>query len=58
MLYLISYAYVPGVGCGVRYDDPAFGIAWPLPVSVISERDRTWPLVCEQNTGNHTGYDG
>ena len=45
VLYQISYAYVPGVGCGVRYDDPAFGIAWPLPVSVISERDRTWPLV-------------
>lgn len=45
VLYLISYAYVPGVGAGLRHDDPAFGIPWPLPVSVISERDRTWPLV-------------
>lgn len=44
VLYMISYAYVPGVGEGVRHDDPAFGIPWPLPVSVISERDMTWPL--------------
>jgi dTDP-4-dehydrorhamnose 3,5-epimerase len=28
---------------GVRWDDPAFGIAWPLPVTTISERDRTFP---------------
>ena len=28
---------------GVRYDDPAFNIPWPLPVSVIKERDREYP---------------
>jgi dTDP-4-dehydrorhamnose 3,5-epimerase len=28
---------------GVRWDDPAFGIAWPTKVKVISERDRTYP---------------
>ena len=28
---------------GVRWDDPAFGIAWPDAVEVISERDRTYP---------------
>jgi dTDP-4-dehydrorhamnose 3,5-epimerase len=27
----------------VRFDDPALGILWPLPVSVISERDRGLP---------------
>ena len=43
VLYMISYAYVPGVGCGVRYDDPAFAIAWPAPVRVVSDQDRTWP---------------
>jgi dTDP-4-dehydrorhamnose 3,5-epimerase len=41
--YLISEFYAPGNASGVRYDDPAFGIDWPLPVSVISESDRTWP---------------
>lgn len=29
---------------GVRYDDPALGVRWPEPVTVISEKDRCWPL--------------
>lgn len=41
--YMISTAYVPDAGAGLRYDDPALAIEWPLPVSCISERDRTWP---------------
>jgi len=35
--------YMPGHERGVRHDDPAFAIEWPLPVSVISEKDRSWP---------------
>jgi dTDP-4-dehydrorhamnose 3,5-epimerase len=27
----------------VRYNDPQFDIVWPLEVSVISEKDSTWP---------------
>jgi dTDP-4-dehydrorhamnose 3,5-epimerase len=41
--YLISQAYSPEHARGVRWDDPAFGIAWPEPVRVIGERDRTYP---------------
>jgi dTDP-4-dehydrorhamnose 3,5-epimerase len=41
--YLISAFYVPEAAAGVRYDDPAFAMEWPLPVSVISEKDRRWP---------------
>jgi dTDP-4-dehydrorhamnose 3,5-epimerase len=41
--YLISAFYEPSAASGVRHDDPAFGIRWPLPVSVISEKDRSWP---------------
>ncbi len=41
--YLISDFYAPDAAAGYRYDDPAFAITWPLPVSVISEKDRTWP---------------
>lgn len=44
-LYLISAFHRPDAARGVRFDDPRFGIAWPLPVSAISERDRAWPLV-------------
>jgi len=41
--YLISAFYAPEAASGVRYNDPAFGIEWPLAVSVISEKDRAWP---------------
>jgi len=44
-LYMASAFYAPGEARGVRYDDPAFGIRWPLPVSSISDQDRSWPLV-------------
>lgn len=43
--YQVSAAYTPGAEGGVRWDDPAFGIDWPLPVSVISEKDANWPLL-------------
>jgi dTDP-4-dehydrorhamnose 3,5-epimerase len=42
--YLISAFYAPAAASGVRHDDPAFAIDWPLPVSAISEKDRTWPV--------------
>lgn len=41
--YLISAFYAPEAAGGVRYDDPRLGIAWPLPVSAISERDLALP---------------
>jgi dTDP-4-dehydrorhamnose 3,5-epimerase len=40
--YLISEFYVPSASSGIAHDDPSLGIPWPLPVAVISERDRTW----------------
>ena len=42
--YQVGEFYTPGYERGLRHDDPAFGIAWPLPVSVISEKDASWPL--------------
>ena len=41
--YLISAFYNRQASAGFRYDDPAFGIAWPLVVTAVSERDHTWP---------------
>ena len=41
--YLISEYYAPSASGGVRFDDPAFAIAWPVPASVISDKDRGWP---------------
>jgi dTDP-4-dehydrorhamnose 3,5-epimerase len=43
MYYLTSAHYAPAAARGVRYDDPTFGVIWPLPVSLISVADRQWP---------------
>jgi dTDP-4-dehydrorhamnose 3,5-epimerase len=41
--YLISEFYAPDASSGVRHDDPAFGVRWPLPVTTIAEKDLHWP---------------
>jgi len=41
--YLISQFYEPSAASGLRYDDKAFAISWPLAVTVISDKDRLWP---------------
>lgn len=43
--YFISEFYSPECASGARWDDPKFGITWPLPSSVISEKDKNWPLI-------------
>jgi len=43
--YLMGADFVDGAACGLRYDDAALGIVWPLPVSVISERDLALPTL-------------
>jgi dTDP-4-dehydrorhamnose 3,5-epimerase len=42
MMYFASVAYAPRHQGGVRWDDPAFGVAWPIAPTVINERDRTY----------------
>jgi dTDP-4-dehydrorhamnose 3,5-epimerase len=41
--YLVDAFYAPGAEGGCRYDDPAIGVSWPLPVGAISEKDAAWP---------------
>lgn len=43
MHYQMSEPYAPGFERGIRYNDPALGIAWPLPVSLLSPKDASWP---------------
>ena len=45
VFYLMGEFYSPGHARGVRWDDPALAIEWPLPVSEISEKDTSWPLI-------------
>ena len=41
--YETSAFYVPDAARGVRFDDPAFAITWPRPVTLVSARDQSWP---------------
>jgi dTDP-4-dehydrorhamnose 3,5-epimerase len=41
--YMISAFYEPGAARGVRYNDPALAIDWPLSTTVISQQDAAWP---------------
>jgi dTDP-4-dehydrorhamnose 3,5-epimerase len=43
VFYQISTFYHPGSARGVRWDDPAFGIEWPVTERVISDKDRQYP---------------
>jgi dTDP-4-dehydrorhamnose 3,5-epimerase len=45
VLYQVSERYTPGQERGLRYNDPALGLHWPLDVTAISEKDNSWPLL-------------
>lgn len=41
--YQVSNFYSPQSERGARYDDPAFGIQWPVPIRHLSAKDAAWP---------------
>lgn len=43
VFYQMSEFHMPEYARGVRWDDPAFGILWPDKVTIISEKDRSYP---------------
>jgi dTDP-4-dehydrorhamnose 3,5-epimerase len=43
LIYQISQFQAAGSARGVRWNDPAFGIAWPLSDPILSDRDREYP---------------
>ena len=50
--YLVSSPYDPGAERGLRHDDPAIAIQWPLMATEISEKDRNWPLLTDSSASN------
>src|SRR4030066_2028723 len=52
VIYQVTEFYTPGSERGLRYDDPAFGIVWPLPASIISDKDKSWPAFTEGSYPN------
>lgn len=51
LVYCHSAAYVPTAEGGLRYDDPAVRISWPLAVTNLSDRDAAHPLLTKSFTG-------
>lgn len=43
VFYQMSEMYRPECARGVRWNDPAFAISWPLPDPIISARDAEYP---------------
>lgn len=43
--YQVGEFYAPSAEGGLRFDDPALGLRWPLPVTEISEKDKGWVLL-------------
>src|SRR5512145_2294771 len=39
--YPVTQFYTPGAERGLRWDDPAFNIKWPVEVTLVSEKDRS-----------------
>ena len=47
LFYQMSEFYFPELARGIRWNDPAVGIKWPLPEPILSERDRGLPLLSD-----------
>jgi len=64
--YQMTDFFAPDLNAGVRWDDPAFGIAWPLPTPILSERDaacatfdrRSFEAELARREGGTTGHGG
>ena len=42
-LYMVTEYYAPDRERGLRFNDPKLGIPWPIPPTVVSDKDRAWP---------------
>ena len=42
VIYSASCAYTPGAERGIRWNDPAFNIEWPIVEALVSEKDMKW----------------
>lgn len=45
VFYMISAPYAPGYERGVRWNDPALAIRWPIEPAILSARDAGFPLL-------------
>ena len=55
VFYQISVPFVPAAARGLRWNDPAVGVAWPFAPSVISPRDAALPVLADADLGAGRG---
>ena len=53
VIYSSSCVYTPGAERGIRWNDPAFKIDWPIKQAIVSDKDSNWP-----DWGDHTRRRG
>jgi dTDP-4-dehydrorhamnose 3,5-epimerase len=47
IFYVVSTPFNKEADGGVRFDDPTFGVTWPLPPVELSDKDKTLPFLAE-----------
>jgi dTDP-4-dehydrorhamnose 3,5-epimerase len=45
VFYKVSNPYAPALERGIAWNDPALGIAWPMPAAVLSDKDASLPVL-------------
>ncbi len=55
VIYLVDEFYSPDHERGIRWNDPEFGIQWPIDPVLISEKDRSYP---DFDAAHHLGPEG
>jgi dTDP-4-dehydrorhamnose 3,5-epimerase len=45
VIYTVEGYHVPEAETGLRWDDPALGIKWPVTPTLLSKKDQNWPLL-------------
>jgi dTDP-4-dehydrorhamnose 3,5-epimerase len=56
-VYIVSAIYAIDYESGVRYDDPALNIEWPVQPAVISDKDRAWKPIADRIAELNRGFD-
>jgi dTDP-4-dehydrorhamnose 3,5-epimerase len=46
--YHATEFYTPSTAAGLRYNDPRLALSWPEPITAVSDQDRNWPLLDQQ----------
>ena len=51
LLYMHTAPWAPALEAGLAHDDPRLAIAWPLPVTLVSDKDRAYPPITDAFAG-------